>query len=309
MSNRSTELQTPTVSALHELVNMLSSKYSTTLTFNSKKSDFQTNFPIPLELNKNYNYEIGLLWFSVYNIVFNVNKPNNKLIINSAELPLRGSVLKKIIITIPPGAYDFDKLFNEIKKQFKLTNDPILKDPLLKNAHRKWFKGSDEEFKQIETSPIDFQINLETARINCFIYNGYSLEFPQNSEIHGVTPSGIKDPQNGLRDLMGFQKYNYNVNSIGETNLNISNITSVNLLCDIVEGSFQNGRRTNCLYNFPYGTVPQGYRIVQHVSTPIYLPINTKTIKSISFKIVDQDGKIINFNNENISFSLHLKQV
>ena len=108
---------------------------------------------------------------------------------------------------------------------------------------------------------------------------------------------------------MGFQKDNYNVNSIGETNLNISNITSVNLLCDIVEGTFQNGRQTNCLYSFAYGTVPQGYRIIKEVSIPIYLPIITKTINSISFKIVDQNGKIINFNNENISFSLHLKQV
>ena len=102
---------------LQTLVNMLSSKYSTTLNFDSKKSDFQTRFPIPLELNKDYNYEMGLLWFSVYNIVFNVNSPNNKLIINS--------MLKKIIITIPPGAYDFDKLFSEIRKQLKknLTTD------------------------------------------------------------------------------------------------------------------------------------------------------------------------------------------
>ena len=86
-------------------------------------------------------------------------------------------------------------------------------------------------------------------------------------------------------------------------------ITSINLICDLIEGTYQDGKRNNCLYNFPYGSVNHGYRIVNFFNSPIYLPLNRKTINSIRFKIVDQENNLLDFNGENISFALHHKQV
>ena len=43
---------------LEKITNILGLKYSTNLTFNSRQSEFVTSFPIPLELDPNYNYEI-----------------------------------------------------------------------------------------------------------------------------------------------------------------------------------------------------------------------------------------------------------
>ena len=140
-------------------------------------------------------------------------------------------------------------------------------------------------------SPLDFKINMTTARIECFIFKEFTF-YPFT-----------------LSNVLRFTKEKYLENSIAEKCINISNITSINLICDLVEGTYQDRKRNNCLYNFPYGTVPYGYRIVQLVNTPIYLPINRKTISSIQFKIVDQEDNLFDFNGENISFSLHLKQV
>ena len=140
-----------------------------------------------------------------------------------------------------------------------------------------------------------------TARIDCFIYS----EQPSAS---GKSQGFVLYPRT-LSKVLGFTKENYSVNSISENYVNISNITSINLICDLIEGTYQDGKINNCLYNFPYGSVPHGFRIVNFVNSPIYLPLNRKTISSIRFKIVDQQNNLLDFNGENISFSIHLKQV
>ena len=133
---------------------------------------------------------------------------------------------------------------------------------------------------------------MPTAKIQMTLMNGYKILF--NSH---------------LGKFLGFQETGYTVSSMSENNVDISSITSINILCDLIGGTYQDGKKNQCLYNFPYGTVPHGFRIIQQVSTPIYLPIITRNISDIRFKIVDQNGKLINFNNEKISLSLHLKQV
>ncbi len=54
------------------LVKALTHKFSTTLNFVSTSSRFTEIFKVPINLNRDYNFEIGLLWFFVYNSIFNV---------------------------------------------------------------------------------------------------------------------------------------------------------------------------------------------------------------------------------------------
>lgn len=55
-------------------------------------------------------------------------------------------------------------------------------------------------------------------------------------------------------------------------------ISSINLMCNIILGGYQEGKRGSILYTFPYGKALFGYRIVQEVNTPYYMSLNTKTI-------------------------------
>ena len=67
--------------------------------------------------------------------------------------------------------------------------------------------------------------------------------------------------------------------------------------------------KDNIIYNFPSFGVPVGYKIIERMNPPLYLPITRKVINDIRFRILDQDCNLISFNNEEINISLHLKQV
>lgn len=52
---------------------------------------------------------------------------------------------------------------------------------------------------------------------------------------------------------------------------------------------------------------PQGYKIVEVPANVIYLPVNAKRLSSITLKITDQEGNLVNFRGETITIRLHLK--
>ena len=62
---------------LKQLINLSSSKYSRTIKASSNVSDFRINFPVPIILDQDLNYELGLMWFSSYNTIYNITKENN----------------------------------------------------------------------------------------------------------------------------------------------------------------------------------------------------------------------------------------
>jgi hypothetical protein len=45
------------------------------------------------------------------------------------------------------------------------------------------------------------------------------------------------------------------------------------------------------------------------MNPPIYLPLNKKCISQIRIRTFDDHNELINFNGEEICFTLHLKQV
>ena len=54
---------------LKKLINLNSTKFSRTIKASSDTSDFRINLPVPLTLDKELNYELGMMWFSSYNTI------------------------------------------------------------------------------------------------------------------------------------------------------------------------------------------------------------------------------------------------
>ena len=97
---------------------------------------------------------------------------------------------------------------------------------------------------------------------------------------------------NSFASLLGFDKSVYMSSStyfISQRKINISNINTINIECDLIQGGFYNGIKDNIIYNFPSFTVPVGFKIIEQMSPPIYLPITRKVINDIRFRILDQD--------------------
>lgn len=86
----------------------------------------------------------------------------------------------------------------------------------------------------------------------------------------------------------------------------ISNINSIQIEVNLVNGSYINGVPSNCVYKC-FITTPPGFRIVECPTNVIYLPVNTDEIDSITVKLTDERNNLINFRGELISIELHLK--
>ena len=238
--------------ALKNLDNKLSSKFSTTIKANSTTSDFNIRFPIPLVLDSTLNYELGLLWFSTYNAIYNIGA-------YKFEYSDDGNYFIKSVLT--PGAYEIPEIGIELKS---LTGKDIVLEP---------------------------KISLHKCILKT---KGVYIKFSKE-----------------LADVLGF-----NANHIyrpgdktGERLVNINNVSDINIECDLIQGCYNNGVSSNLLYSFPSNTVPSGYKLTERMNPPIYIPINRKQISNIHIRIVDQNDKTIDFNGENISMYLHLRQV
>lgn len=233
---------------LQKLNNLFSSKFSTTITANSNKSNFEIRFPIPLILDNNLNYELGLSWFSCYNTIFNITNENNKYNIDDKQF--------KIV----PGA-------NEIKEINNMLNSDVL-----------------------EIKPY-----LNTSKCLLIIKKDSILKFNDKSFFHTVLGFEVKDYIKGSH--------------ISKDIIQITNISTINIICDLIDGSYNNGVQSNILYSFPVNTVPFGYKLIERMYNPAYLPVTRKMIDNIRIKIEDENGNEINFNGEEISIYLHLRQV
>ena len=252
-----------------ELNDLLSNKLSRLFTFTSKKSCFTTKLDKPLQLQENRKYEACLHYFSAYNTIFNINTMNNKFIY-SHDLGKTWTT-----IAIPNGAYELSQINIEIQRQMKIKDHY---DITAKSFY------------------ISIELNVSTSKAVIIISNkNYQVDFTKGNticSILGFNSKIIKDPYN-----------------IADTIIQITNITAILIDCDIIEGSYINGKESNVIYSFPAFTVPLGYKMNIMVTNPIYLPVGRQVIRSISFKITDEEGHLIDFNGEEIALAIHLRQV
>lgn len=113
-----------------------------------------------------------------------------------------------------------------------------------------------------------------------------------------------------IGDILGFDKTTQilepNKVHSGQNTVNIVKVNTINVLCNIVHGSYKNGENSHILHTF-YPSVPPGYKIIEKPNNLVYLPLNTSYVSDIVLNIVDQDENLINFREETITVRLHLR--
>lgn len=117
--------------------------------------------------------------------------------------------------------------------------------------------------------------------------------------------------ENSLREMLGFDK-KFITEGFHKSDhiVQITNFSTINIECNIIQNSYINGKQSNIIYSFPSYTVPVGYKIIERIAHPIYLPVvKTSAISSIFIRIVNELGNTINFNGEEISLAIEIRQV
>lgn len=236
----------------------------------------------PIYLDKNKRHVLGLVNLSTYNSIPNINFTNNIIYLavvdknvlkNRYVQPSNSIILRK-------GSYELKDLEFEIRRL--LERDVF---PYLKEEYR-----NDDIFSLI---PVVYR-NAVAIKSSC---------------IHFIT-NYFKN--NLLTKLLGFedsiQQLIPTVRHESTRGVNITNINTIHIHCDITKNSYHNGQNAHIIYSFPIN-VPPGYAIKETPKNIIYLPIQYDTVKSLSISIMDQKGNLIDFQGEKISLTLEMKEI
>lgn len=154
-----------------------------------------------------------------------------------------------------------------------------------------------------EITELNDYIEKELDKIIINSKNVFSIE-PQNttgkSQININTPITEITLSDNLKKILGFNN-NILSNSVNVSD-NFVNILSVNIInveVSIIEGSTINGVKKPVIYSF-FPDVQFGFKINKEINNPFFLPTSNKTISRINIRLTDQDGKLIENNNETV---------
>lgn len=170
-----------------------------------------------------------------------------------------------IVLTIKPGAYEIVTISNLIKNYLR---------------------------QQHTSEKIEFELKVNENTLCCEIYCSKPIHFGKPKSMASL----LGYPPNTL----AAKKNHTSINSVSIIPVNI-----INIKCDIISNSYQNGKNSNILHSIALN-VPPGYKIVEQPSHINYLPVNLNEINSITLQILDQNGNLIDFSGETIDISIYL---
>lgn len=287
---------------------------SLTLVLSGNSSALRADYFPPIELDHRSDYECCLVDFHTYNTIPNVNENNNKIYV------------------------DFHSKFNLEPKDFN-TDTEFKKhiDSLLKSKKKwthaskqklQWFyhladfhQGMGGDMSLAYSTETVYELPIGTYEIEEIItalsykLDSVHIEYDKNTSKASIT---IEDENvsidftkpDTLRNILGFGSVVLEPKKIhvGEYQINITTINAIRIECNLATGSFINEKSCHAIHEF-YPDVGSGYKIVEVPKNLIYLPIVERTIRTLHFDIVDQDGNLVDFRGETITCRIHIRKV
>ena len=217
----------------------------------------------------NKQFKIAVTFLTGYNGVFNVTNSNNKFYF-----------LKSITdddhiqITIPPGAYEIESLNNEIKRII-----------------------IDEEHYTEANYPFSIKPNFSTL--------GSIIEISTQGPVITFVPDDSMGDLLGFNRTIIFEEYNLSPNPV-----DILSFDNIFLECDIAQGMIFKGRKSNIIQNWCMDVNPR-FRYIEKFRGGVqwYMMESKDIISSICFKLKNENGNLVSFNGQSVTFRLSIKEI
>ena len=214
-------------------------------------------------------FKIAVTFLTRYNGIFNVTNKNNKF------------YFKKVIkdedfiqIRIPPGAYEIESLDDEIKKII------IEKGHYTENNY-----------------PFKIKPNFSTLGSIVEILT----PIPQISFVSDDSIGSLL----GFNEILVWGKYNLSDNPV-----DILSFDNIFLECNIAKGIIFKGKRSGIIHNFTMDVDP-GYKYIEKFRGGVqwYMMETKDNISSICFKLKNENGNLVSFNGQSVTFRLSIKKI
>ena len=239
-----------------------------------KNSTHEENLIQPLHTN-NKDFKVGVTYLTGYNGIQNNNEKYNRFYYITPN-----NLLREIIL--PPGNYaivleknaDDIPSFQTKIKELKIEIGDVTE----------------------ENYPFLIKPNYSNNHSIIEIANGWQIDFTQD---------------NTIRDVLGFtkRKISEEVN-FSENPVEIINFDNVFIETNIAKGMIIDGKRTEIIHNFTTDVNP-GYRYIEKFRGGIqwYMIENKDFISNISVKLKNENGNLVSFNGQEVTFRLSIRKI
>lgn len=256
--------------SLNKLVDYATPGLNNLIIISGPGSRVHTRFNPPLEYPTSayIGYEMSLLRLETYFSFPNIDAINNTIRISID----RGKTWHDI--KIPVGCYDIDSISNVLQR-------------LLVKAIGGGKTGK-ERYVVLLPNKNTLKCILEIIDADTIV--DFNIE-------------------HSLRSVLGFRPVKYHGPGRYESEdiVNILNVNSILVHCDVIGASRVNGVEAAVIYNF-FPDVSPGEKIVSQPLHLIYMPLTMDVISSMTAYLTDQHGKELDLRGEELTLTFHVRK-